>query len=89
MPWVINFSLDPDKGNVGTATAVFTDTDNTVFNFSRRTDTTPAAFQAFVQAAIAVKQTWIIRKQNESVAITNLVTGFTGGGEIATGGTPI
>jgi hypothetical protein len=89
MAWVINFELDADKGNVGTATAVFTHTDNTMFNFNRRTDTTPAAFQAFVQAAIAAKQNWLNRKQSESVAITNLVTGFTGGGEVATGGTPI
>lgn len=88
MAWVINFQLDADKGNVGTATAVFTDTNNTVFTFNRRTDTTPAAFQAFAQAAIAAKTSWLNLKQGEGVAITNLVAAFTGGGEVATGGTP-
>jgi nitrogen regulatory protein PII-like uncharacterized protein len=89
MAWVINFQLDVDKGNVGNASAVFTDTDNTVFNFNQRTDTTPAAFQAFVQAAIAARNNWKNRKTNEGAAITNLVSGFTGGGEVATGGTPV
>jgi hypothetical protein len=89
MAWVINFSLDPDKGNVGNASAVFTDTDSTVFTFSQRTDTTPAAFQAFVQAAINARNNWKNHKTSEGVAITNLVAGFNGGGEIATGGTPV
>jgi nitrogen regulatory protein PII-like uncharacterized protein len=87
MAWVVNFSLDLDKPNVGNASAVFTDTDNTTFYFLNRTDTTPASFQTFVQNAIAARNSWKARKTNETIAITNLVNGFNGApGETATAG---
>lgn len=90
MPWVITVAIDPDKNispAVGTATAVFTDTDATVFTFSQRATLTAANATAFRTAAVAARNAWQSLKAAETTAESSLVTNFTGAGETATAGT--
>ena len=90
MAWVVTVSIDPDKSaitpSVGSATAVFTDTDGSVFTYSQRATFTLANATAFVTAAIAARDTWRAIKTKETTALTTLVSDFTAAGETATAG---
>ena len=89
MSWVITIAIDPDKVSpaVGTLTAVFTDTDATVFTFSRRTDMVAASLAAFRVAAVNARNAWQTLKTAETTAENALVTNFNNNGEVATAGT--
>lgn len=87
MPWVITVSIDPDKTDVGSASAVFTDTDRTVFTYSTRDRLTAATATSFASAAIAARDTWQTQKTREINAVNTLVSRFTALGETATAGT--
>jgi len=65
MAWVTNITIDPDKTNVGSVTAVFTDTDGSTFSASARGTITQANATAFVNAAIAGRNSWQTRKTSE------------------------
>lgn len=87
MPWTVTVAIDPDKTNVGSASAVFTDTDGTTFAYSQRNIMTAVNANAFVAAAIAARNSWQTRKATEVSAQTTLVNDFTASGETATAGT--
>jgi hypothetical protein len=87
MPWVISVSVDTDKTAppaVGSATATFTDTDNTIFTYTQRDTLTAGNAGPFVAAAIAARDAWRTKKIRETNAATALVNSFTTAGETAT-----
>jgi hypothetical protein len=86
MAWVVTVIDDPDKTNVGMAMAVFTDTDSTVFSFSRRDIMTNAAATQFASDAVAARDAWKTRKTNQTSQSTTLAGKFTALGETATAG---
>jgi hypothetical protein len=86
--WVVSVVIDADKTaapSVGTATATFTDTDNSEFVFSQRATLTVANGNAFVNAAIAARNAWQSKKTTQNNAQNVLITNFTTAGETATG----
>jgi hypothetical protein len=87
MPWVISVSVDTDKTAppaVGSATATFTDTDNTVFTYTDRATLTAGNAAPFAAAAIAARDAWRTKKTRETSAINALVNSFVAAGETAT-----
>lgn len=86
--WVVSIVIDADKTaapSVGTATATFTDADNSIFVFSQRATLTAANGTAFVNAAIAARNAWQSKKTVQTNAQNTLITNFTTVGETATG----
>jgi hypothetical protein len=86
MAWVLTVSLDPDKTDVGAATAIFTDTDGTQFTYSERLRATAGVVAPFRDRAIAARNTWQSRKTTQAGYITTFVTSFGAAGETATAG---
>lgn len=84
MAWDVTVSFDEDKTDVGTVTAVFTDTDLTVFSFSARIQSTIAARNAFCAAAVAARDLWKTKKTANAAAVTSVKARFTAIGEVVT-----
>jgi hypothetical protein len=78
MPWAINVIIDPDKPNVGTAHAVFTDSDGSMFSATGRATMTAANASSFTSQAISARNAWQTRKTTEANAVTTLVGDFGG-----------
>lgn len=78
MAWVVNVTIDPDKTNVGTASAVFTDTDGSTFTATARATLIAANATSFVSQAIAARNAWQTRKTSEANDRTVLINDFTG-----------
>lgn len=81
MPWQCTVTLDADKTDVGTANAVFTDADSSVFNHVERLRVTTADRNAFVGRAIAARDAWRTRKTSEATYKTSVESRFTAVGE--------
>lgn len=91
MSWVVTCNVDPDKATpsgIGSAAAVFTDTDGTTFTYSYRGSYDPDSAAAFASAAIAARNTWQSEKAIEVTAMNTVVDAFTTAGETATAGKP-
>lgn len=86
MAWVVTVEIDPDKTDVGRATAVFTDTDNTVFTYSQRAQLTAGNATTFASNAVTARNAWQSLKTRQDNAESTLVTKFTALGETATAG---
>lgn len=76
MAWVVNVQDDPDKQNVGVATAVFTDTDSSAFTATARATLSAANAQSFVTQAIAGRNAWQAQKTREATQRTALINDF-------------
>lgn len=83
MPWVLNLSIDTDKSNVGSATAVFTDGDGTTFTATARATLTSGNANSFASQSITARNAWQTRKTTEAADRTALVNAFTNAGESA------
>ena len=84
MAWVVSVSIDPDKTDVGSASAVFTDDDGTMFVYGTRAQLTAANATAFAAAAVTARNAWQALKTREANAMAALVNKFTAAGETAT-----
>lgn len=76
MAWVINVQIDPDKTTVGTASAVFTDTDGSTFTATARATLSAANAQTFATQAIAGRNAWQTQKTREANARTTVINDF-------------
>lgn len=76
MSWDVTVSLDNDKANVGRATATWTDpnTDYGTFTHSARVEVSVAGRDAFIADAIAARDAWQTRRQDEIDKAQNVLT---------------
>lgn len=66
MPWTTTITLDADKPDVGTATAVWNAGQADEFTYSRRARMTLAEGQAFAAEAIAARDADAAKKAQEA-----------------------
>jgi hypothetical protein len=76
MAWDATVTLDADKTDVETVTAVFTDTDATTFSYSARVRADAGGRDAFIAAAIAARNAWRTRKTGEAGYKANIDARF-------------
>ena len=74
--WGCSVTLDRDKSDVGTATAVWTAEDQSTFTHSRRLRITIADRNAFIAEAQAARDAWETRKTAEAGYKANLEAAF-------------
>lgn len=76
MAWVPTITLDADKTNVGSVSAIFTDTDETTFTYGRRAKVSAADADAFVGEAIAGRNAWQEQKTRTAALVFNVTARF-------------
>lgn len=74
MPWTAEVTLDADKDDVGTATAVWNVGEADEFRYSRRARVTQAEAQAFAEEAIAARDAHEANAAQEANLSSTLTT---------------
>ena len=77
MAWTITISEDADTTGEKTVSATWTDQDLGVFSFSRGYKSNPNGISNFVADAIAKRNVWKTRRQNQIAKETELLTAIT------------
>lgn len=88
--WVLTIRLDPDKTDIGTINATFTDDDHTVYTYDdgagNRLRATITQINAYRDAAIAGRNAWQSRKATQTSYMNTAVARWQAAGETATAG---
>jgi len=66
MAWTVSVTLDADKTNVGTASAMWDADGDDEFTYSRRARVTDAEGDAFVAEAVAARDARAVRRERET-----------------------
>ena len=74
MSWTVQVTLDVDKSNVGTATAIWNVGLPDEFQYSRRAKISAAKGQLFAKEAMAAKRADIVKKARETPLAITLAT---------------
>lgn len=74
MAWTITISEEPDSTGEKTVTATWNDQDLGVFSFSRGYKSSQAGVNNFAADAIAKRNLWKTRRQNQIAKETELLT---------------
>jgi len=76
MSWATTINIGAD-GTTGDITAVFTDTDSTVFTYAANIAATAQARDTFIAQAIAARNLWRSQKTTSANFTTNVNARFT------------